>query len=64
MLAIAPDLVDMSRAEASPPIERETPGPPDADGQDLAELQPLGKFWRSDAGDARQGGGPAGGHRR
>ena len=26
MLAIAPDLVDMSRAEASPPIERETPG--------------------------------------
>jgi creatinine amidohydrolase len=26
MLAIAPDLVDMSRAEASPPIERATPG--------------------------------------
>ena len=31
MLALAPDLVDMSRAEASPAVKHEAPGPPDAD---------------------------------
>ena len=55
MLAIAPELVDMSRAEASPAIATRDAGPPDADGQDLAQLQPLRQLWRSDAGHARKG---------
>ena len=51
MLAIAPELVDMSRAEASPAIARAVPGPPHAIGQGLAQLQPLRQLRRSDACD-------------
>ena len=63
MLAIAPHLVDMARAEASPVLEQEAPGA-DAIGSEVAELQPLRQLWRSDPGDRSQGRGLARRHAR
>ena len=55
MLAIAPHLVDMARAEASPALEQDDAGRIDAVGPEFAELQPLRQLWRSDPGDRSQG---------
>ena len=53
MLALAPHLVDMARAEASPALGHEAPGPLTPSDIEFAELQPLRQLWRSDAGHAR-----------
>ena len=55
MLALAPHLVDMSHAEASPPSTQRSAGTLDADRHRFAELQPLRQFWRSDARHRGQG---------
>ena len=55
MLALAPHLVDMTRAEASPDAETGDAGRIDAVGPEFAELQPLRQLWRSDTGDIGQG---------
>ena len=52
MLALAPDLVDMSRAEASPSANSRDARTPDADGQIFPQLQPVRQLRRSDPGDA------------
>ena len=54
MLALAPHLVDMTRAEASPELAGDA-GRIDAVGPEFAELQPLRQLWRSDTGDIGQG---------
>ena len=46
------------------PARHETPGPLTPIGYDLAQLQPLRQFWRSDAGNPRQGRNPARGDGR